>query len=110
MALVNRATQLRLRRLIRRRQKQVEAAAEAAEKSFDTNLIGRFDRLLRVRRFAIGWLVLVILVTFCTIIQTLALSNYYQTVQPAAGGIYNEGMVGTYSNANPIFATGSVDI
>jgi peptide/nickel transport system substrate-binding protein len=109
MSLVNRTTQLRMRRIVRRRQRQVEAAATAAEKQFDTNLIGRFDRLLRVRRFAFGWVALVVLVTFCTIIQTLALSAYYQSVRPTTGGIYNEGIVGTYSNANPLYATGSVD-
>jgi peptide/nickel transport system substrate-binding protein len=109
MALVNRTTQLRLRRLIRRRQKQVEAAAEAAEKQLDYNFIGRLDRLIRVRRFMLGWLALVVLVIFCTVIQTLALSPYYQTLEPAAGGIYDEGMVGTYTNSDPIYATGSVD-
>lgn len=110
MSLVNRTTQLRLRRVLRRRQKQVEAAAIAAEKSVDTNLIGRFDRFWHVKRFAFGWLCLVLLVTFCTVMQTLGLSSYYQKVAPAPGGIYNEGIVGTYSNANPLFATGSVDI
>jgi peptide/nickel transport system substrate-binding protein len=109
MSLVNRTTQLRMRRILRRRQRQVEAAAQAAEKSFDTNLIGRFDRLLHVRRFAFGWLLLVALLTFCTVLQTMGLSSYYQTVRPAPGGIYNEGIVGTYSNANPLYATGSVD-
>ncbi len=110
MSLLKPATQLRLRRLFRRRQKQVEAAAEAAEKSLDTNFIGRLDRLMRVKRFAAGWLVLTALIIVCTIVQTGRLSVYYQTVQPAPGGIYNEGIVGTYSNANPLFATGSVDI
>jgi len=87
----------------------MESAAEAAGKQFDSNLIGRMDRLVRVRRFTFGWLALVILLTLSTVIQTLALSGYYQTSQPAPGGIYNEGMVGTYTNANPIYATGSVD-
>jgi peptide/nickel transport system substrate-binding protein len=110
MALINRTTQLRIRRVLRRKQRQVEAVTEAAEKQFDRNLIGRFDRLVQVRRFAFGWFVLVLLATGCTIAQTLDLSGYYQSVQPVPGGIYNEGIVGTYSNANPIFATGSVDI
>jgi hypothetical protein len=109
MSLLSRTTQLRMRRIVRRRQRQVEAAASAAEQQLENNLIGRFDRLFRVRRFALGWLSLVILLTFCTVIQTLDLSGYYQTLQPVAGGIYDEGMVGTYSNANPIFATGAVD-
>lgn len=110
MSLLNRTTQLRMRRIVRRKQRQVEAAAEAAEKQFDNNLIGRFDRLLQVKRFALGWVMLVVLLTFCVIVQTLALSAYYQTVRPVPGGIYNEGIVGTYSNANPLFATGSVDM
>jgi peptide/nickel transport system substrate-binding protein len=110
MALLNRSTQLRMRRILRRKQRQVEAVTEAAEKQFDSNLIGRFDRLVRVKRFALGWFLLALLATGCTIIQTLDLSGYYQHIQPVPGGIYNEGIVGTYSNANPIFATGSVDI
>lgn len=110
MSLLNRTARLRLRRVWRRRQKQVEAVTGAAEKQFDTNLIGRFDRFWRVRRFAFGWLALVVLITGCTIVQTLALSGYYQTTRPVPGGIYNEGIVGTYSNANPIFATGAVDV
>lgn len=109
MSLLSRTTQLRMRRMFRRRQRQVEAVTEAAEQQFDTNLIGRFDRFWRVRRFAFGWLGLVVLITLCTIVQTLALSNYYQTTRPISGGTYNEGMVGTYSNANPLFATGPVD-
>jgi len=109
VALVNRTTQLRLRRLIRRRLRQVESTTEVAEKQLDYNLIARLDRLLQVRRFTLGWLSLAVLLIFCTVTQTLSLSAYYQTIQPAPGGIYNEGIVGTYSNANPIYATGSVD-
>jgi peptide/nickel transport system substrate-binding protein len=98
-----------MRRILRRKQRQVEAVTEAAEKQFDSNLIGRFDRLLKVRRFAFGWFALALLAIGCTVVQTVSLSSYYQTIRPVPGGIYNEGMVGTYSNANPIFATGSVD-
>ena len=110
MNMLNRTTQLRMRRTVRRRQKLVEAAAEAAEKSFETDLIGRFDHLLKVKRFTFGWMALAILAIACTVVQTLTLSAYYQTVQPTTGGTYNEGIVGTYSNANPLFATGSVDV
>ena len=99
-----------MRRIVRRRQKQVEAVAEAAEKSLDTNFVGRFDRIVKVRRFALGWLTLTALATICTVVQTVNLGAYYQTTQPVPGGTYNEGMVGAYSNANPIFATGAVDV
>jgi peptide/nickel transport system substrate-binding protein len=109
MSVVDRATKLRIRRILRRRQRQVEAATEAAENQFDTNLVGRFDRLLHVRRFVFTWVSLLALMTFATILQTVSLSGYYQTLRPVPGGIYHEGIVGTYSNANPIFATGAVD-
>lgn len=105
----DRATRLRLRRLFRRRQRQMENAAQEAEAQFETNLIARFDRLLQVKRFALGWTLLVALLVFCTVAQTMALSSFYQTTQPVAGGVYNEGIVGSYSNANPIYATGAVD-
>lgn len=92
------------------RKRQVGDVASAAERSLDTDLIGRFDHLWGVKRFAFGWLALVALLAFGAILQTLNLSNYYQTARPAPGGMYNEGIVGTYSNANPLFATGSVDV
>lgn len=109
MSFINRTTRLRMRRILRRRQQQVEAVTEAAESQLDTNLIGRFDRLFRVKRFVAGWVGLVVLVSFCTVLQTLSLSGYYQTLRPVTGGIFYEGIVGTYSNANPLFATGTVD-
>jgi peptide/nickel transport system substrate-binding protein len=99
-----------MRRMLKMRRRQVGDVASAAEKSFDTDLIGRFDHLWEVKRFAFGWLALVILLAFGTVLQTFNLSNYYQTARPAPGGIYNEGIVGTYSNANPLFATGAVDV
>ncbi|TAH32401.1 hypothetical protein EYC59_06025 [Candidatus Saccharibacteria bacterium] len=105
----DRTTRLRLRRLFRRRQRQMESAAQEAEAQFENNLIARFDRLLQVKRFAFGWTLLVILLIFCTVAQTMALSSFYQTTQPVAGGVYNEGIIGSYSNANPIYATGAVD-
>ena len=106
---LNRAARLRFRRLFRRRQKIVEAATQNAGAQFETDLINRFDRLLQVKRFVSGWLALVLLISLCTVLQTLALNNHYQTLQPVSGGVYNEGIVGAYSNANPLYASGSVD-
>src|SRR5690606_15241267 len=34
---------------------------------------------------------------------------YYLSLQPATGGIYSEGILGTFTNANPIYAASSVD-
>lgn len=107
--IIDRPTRLRLRRSVKRRQKIVTEATQEAGTQFDSNVIRRLDRLHGVRRFVGGWLLLVLLMLGGTVVQTLALSNLYQVDQPVAGGTYNEGMVGTYSNANPIYATGAVD-
>ena len=41
--------------------------------------------------------------------QLQGLSGHYQTVQPVAGGTYTEGVVGSFTNANPLYATGDVN-
>lgn len=109
MAIINRTTRLRIRRLFRRHQKNVEAATVIAGTQFDNNFIARIERLLDVQRFVIGWLVLLVLITVLTVFQTVGLSQYYLKAGPVPGGVYNEGMIGTFSNANPLYANGPVD-
>lgn len=106
---INRTTQLQLRRLLRRRRRAAEETILRTTKNIDKNLIGRFSRVMKVKRFAFGWIALTILLGFGTIMQTLALNTTYQTEQPIAGGSYHEGIVGTFSTANPLYATGAVD-
>ncbi|HMH30960.1 MAG TPA: ABC transporter substrate-binding protein, partial [Methylomirabilota bacterium] len=43
------------------------------------------------------------------VVQNLALSNYYQALRTVPGGIYNEGVEGRFTNANPLFATSNAD-
>jgi peptide/nickel transport system substrate-binding protein len=38
------------------------------------------------------------------------LSGYYQTLQPVPGGIYSEGILGSFTTANPLFAVNDVDL
>lgn len=83
--------------------------SKEAEKGIERNIFKRFHRLKPVRRFVIGWVTLMILLIGCTIAQYQHLSAYYQKVAPVPGGIYSEGMVGSISNVNPIYATGDVD-
>ena len=105
----NRSTRLRLRRVFRRRQRQVEAASQAAEAQLDKNFIARLDRLWAVKHFVLGWLLICAVLIIGAVLQILALSGYYQTLKPISGGSYNEGIIGTYSNASPLYATGAVD-
>lgn len=109
MNLFSRPTRLRLRRQVLRQTRQAGGRLQQAEELFETDVIGRLGQLARARRFVLSWLMLVIAMIGLTMLQTLNLSGLYQNFQPAAGGSYNEGMVGTYSGANPLFATGLVD-
>lgn len=107
--MIDRTTKLRWRRRFRRSQKQIEVIGSGAEQQLDRHLFRRLGRLYEVRRFILSWLFLVIILIGGTIIQTRALGGYYLGVRPVAGGIYSEGMVGSFTNANPIFASSEVD-
>ncbi|HSX27733.1 MAG TPA: ABC transporter substrate-binding protein [Patescibacteria group bacterium] len=43
------------------------------------------------------------------VVQIRALSPYYEKLQPVPGGTFTEGILGAFTNANPLYATGSVD-
>lgn len=98
-----------VRKQLQRQQRQVEDLSQSAEKGIERNLFRRFERLRPVRRFMAGWILLCFLIIACLIVQTVHLSTYYQRVEPIPGGIYSEGIVGTVSNVNPIYATSDVD-
>jgi peptide/nickel transport system substrate-binding protein len=93
----------------RRRLSQVEGFGTKAEQQIDRNFLGRFNHLLPVRKFVIGWLGLVIVLIVLVLVQVLTLSGYYQVLKTVPGGIYNEGVIGSYTNANPIYATSDSD-
>jgi peptide/nickel transport system substrate-binding protein len=98
--------------LLRRYQKgqrQVEGLGSQAEEQIDRHLLRRFERLAPVRRFVIGWLALVLLLTGGLVVQNLVLSGYYQSLKPVPGGIYNEGVQGRFTNASPLYATSEAD-
>ncbi|HVV67067.1 MAG TPA: ABC transporter substrate-binding protein [Candidatus Saccharimonadales bacterium] len=91
--------------------KKTEAAHSpgATETKFDKYFVSRLERLEPVKRFVIGWLLLLVVLIGGLFAQNVLLSNYYQPLRPVPGGIYNEGVEGTFTNANPIFATSDVD-
>jgi peptide/nickel transport system substrate-binding protein len=103
--MLHRARRLRLRRYMRMRQHQVVGIGEQTDKHF----FRRFERLLRVRRFVAAWLTLMLLLCGISVAQFSALGGHYQTLKPAAGGMYTEGVIGTFTNANPIYASSLVD-
>lgn len=104
-----RLIKLRFRRRLRKGQKQVEGLGTQAEDQINKHLLGRFERLKPVRRFVLSWLALLLLIIFCQVLQNISLGNHYQTLKPVAGGVYSEGVVGQFTNANPIFAVSDAD-
>ena len=107
---ISHATRLRIRRLLRRKRRTVVNVGQRIADVFDEQLIAKFGKLKRVRRFALGWIILSGLLVTATIMQTVGLSSAYQVNRPVPGGAYHEGIVGSFSTANPLYATGAVDI
>lgn len=107
--MTSRTLTLRLRRRLRRGRRQVEDLGLLAGEQLDVNLIHRFSRLLMVRRFVVAWLLLFILLSSTVIAQTSALSGYYKSSAFIPGGVYNEGVLGDFTNASPLYATAPVD-
>jgi peptide/nickel transport system substrate-binding protein len=105
-----RALKLRFRRRIRRSQHQVEDLSQQAEAQLEQHLFKRIGRLVPIWRFITGWTLLWLLLIVIVVVQLEGLGNYFQTLQPAPGGTYTEGIVGTFSNANPLYATSNVDL
>jgi peptide/nickel transport system substrate-binding protein len=104
-----RLIKLRFRRRLRKGQQQVEVISQQAERNIEKHFFRRFERLMAVRRFVFGWMAVLILMIGILVVQNLSLSNYFQTLTWVPGGIYNEGVVGNFTNANPLYATSSVD-
>ncbi|MDB5185264.1 MAG: hypothetical protein JWN38_1072 [Candidatus Saccharibacteria bacterium] len=100
---------MRLRRQFKSQRKQVVGFGHQAEQQFDQHVFKKVGRIARVRRFVIGWIGLLILLMIGVALQTFHLASYYQTVQPVDGGIYREGILGTFTTANPLYATTQVD-
>jgi len=107
--MIDRTTKLRWRRRYKRSRRQVEDYSQQAEYQLDRHVFKRLNRLSNIRRFVGSWMGLLIILIAVTLFQTYCLSAYYQHLTPVAGGTYEEGIVGTFTNANPLFANTDVD-
>ena len=100
---------MRFRRRFKARQQQAGGLGKQAERSFERYVLKRLDRLPAVRRFVIGWMALLFVLLIGLVYQAFNLTHYYQKLLPVAGGSYREGILGTFSTANPLYATSDVD-
>ncbi|MDB5161027.1 MAG: hypothetical protein JWO96_407 [Candidatus Saccharibacteria bacterium] len=108
MVVDDQTRKLLARKLKSRRGSAVELGNQADDK-LERLLIRRFGRLASVRRFITLWTLLFVLLSLATFFQFRSLTRQYQALKPVAGGLYNEGIIGTFTNANPLYATGAAD-
>ncbi|HSX44230.1 MAG TPA: ABC transporter substrate-binding protein [Candidatus Saccharimonadales bacterium] len=107
--MIDRTTRLRWRRRVRRSRRQVEDIGTQAEEQLDRHLFKRLNKFLNVRRFIAAWILFVLLLIAGVFMQIRGLGEHYLSAQPAPGGIYVEGVLGSFTNANPLYANNSVD-
>ncbi len=107
--MIDQSKKLHVRRKFRQRRRQVEDLSVNAEEKFEKHFQKRVASLFDVRRFVLGWIGFLILLSIGVAMQMRALGSYYQKLQPVEGGIYSEGMVGSFTNASPLYATGLID-
>lgn len=106
---MNRVTKLRWRRRLRQQKEQVEHIGESAEAGLEQHFFGRLHHIVGVRRFIFSWILLLVLLAGGVVIQMRGLSRFYQDLRPGVGGIMSEGIVGSFTGANPVYATSPVD-
>lgn len=107
--MLDRTTKLRWRRRLRRSQRHVEDMGNQAEVKLEKHFFKRLSRLAKVRRFIASWTLLFVVLICGVFFQARNLRQYYLESKPAQGGIYVEGILGTFTNANPLYAASSVD-
>ncbi len=80
-----------------------------AEERIERDFIKRLNRLIDVRRFVASWVLLFVFLCGALVWQFRILDHTFQSLQPTPGGAYSEGMLGSFTNANPLFASTVAD-
>ncbi len=102
-------TKRKIRSIVRRQKKSADKAREQMDQSVDVHFLKRLNRLYKVRRFVMSWVILVGLLIAGAWWQVSSLDQYYLKTAAVGGGVYREGMIGSFTNSNPLYATSGVD-
>lgn len=95
--------------MFRRKRRQVEDIGFSAEEKIEQHFFRRLSRFVLVRRFLASWIGICVVLFVAGTYQITGLNKYYQKEVPAGGGVYIEGILGNYTNANPIYAVSAAD-
>jgi peptide/nickel transport system substrate-binding protein len=90
------------RQIIKGRLRSIEGATLKHAHRF---IIRRWKNLQDVRRHAMGWLCVVLILTGLVVWQSFQTTKFYSQPIPSEGVTYTEGIVGAVDNLNPIFAS-----
>ncbi len=107
---MNKFSKTKARRLFRSRKRQVSDITESASQQIDRHVFRRLTSFADVGRFMVAWLLLLVVLIAGVVYQTRGLSEYYLSTQSVPGGLVSEGIIGTYTNPNPIFASSTIDL
>lgn len=94
------------RKKIRRRARKIESATLKHAHRF---IIRRWENVKHVRRFALGWLLLVGLLIGVSGLQMLSYRHALMKTGPVSGGTYAEAVTGPLETINPLFAATSAE-
>lgn len=95
----------KLKKSPRKFSKRFRKLENTSLKHAHTFIIGRWENIRDVRRHAIAWTALVLLLTGCVMWQSFDFSKLYMTPIAAEDTAFSEGVTGTLDTLNPIFAS-----
>ncbi len=98
------------KRVFRSRRRQVGELTDSASRNIDRHVFRQLPNFAEVGRFIGAWVLLFLLLIAGLVYQSRGLRQYYMTPQAIAGGVLSEGIVGTYTTPNPLFASTTIDL
>ncbi len=93
-------------KLLRRSARKIETATLKHAHRF---IIRRLDNVRDVRRHALSWLALMILLIGLSVLHLSMYQSVFSKIAPVGGGTYAEGVVGALDTMNPLFASTSAE-
>lgn len=103
-------TKRKARRAFKKQKQQVGELTESASQHIDRHIFRRLNNFADVGRFISAWILLFLMLIGGVVLQTRGLSKYYLINKSVDGGVLTEGIVGTFTTPNPLFASSTVDM